>query len=85
MWLHAERAGERFEGGDTDVALAALDAANIGPVVAADVGQRLLRKFLSLPQPPHIRRDNPLQPASPLAPFRHAAMGAKCTLLVYTL
>lgn len=83
--LDAERARERRKGGDADVLLAALDPADIGAVIAADVRKLLLRNALRLAQPPHIGTDDALQAAGLFVPRRHAGMGRKCRLTVYTL
>lgn len=83
--LDAERARERRKGGDADILLAALDPADIGAMIAADIRKLFLRNALRLAQPPHVGTDDTLQAAGFSIPPRHARMGRKCRLTVYTL
>ena len=66
---HAEGAGECVELAMVMFRSPRSMPSDIGPVIAADIGQRLLRQALRLAQPPHIAGDDPLQPPAFLAPF----------------
>ena len=72
-----ERPGQGLKGGDRDIALAAFDHADIGAMIAADVGQLFLRDA----EPTRSRRTlsaiTGVHPAE-LARFPHARLGPEC-------
>jgi hypothetical protein len=70
MRLDPERAGQSLQRRNADVPLAALDHADVCAVVAADVGQLLLRKPLRDAKPLDVGGDDLLESSS-LTHFGH--------------